>query len=60
MDRKDVPSAGAGESPIVALAPAIAEAIFSATGVRLRSMPLVPNGFRAASLKATQQQPDTA
>ena len=42
IDRKDVPSAGAGESPIVATAPAIAEAIFSATGVRLRSMPLVP------------------
>jgi nicotinate dehydrogenase subunit B len=47
IDRKDVTSAGAGESPIVATAPAIAEAIFSATGVRLRSMPLVPNGLKA-------------
>jgi isoquinoline 1-oxidoreductase len=46
IDRKDIRSAGAGESPIVATAPAIAEAIFSATGVRLRSMPLAPNGVR--------------
>ena len=43
-DRKDLPSAGAGEIPIVAIAPAIANAIFNATGTRLRSMPLVPLG----------------
>jgi isoquinoline 1-oxidoreductase len=49
IDRKDIRSAGAGESPIVATAPAIAEAIFSATGVRLRSMPLAPNGVRGAA-----------
>jgi isoquinoline 1-oxidoreductase len=40
VDRKDLPSAGAGETPIVAAAPAIANAIFDATGKRLRSMPL--------------------
>jgi nicotinate dehydrogenase subunit B len=45
VDRKDVPSAGAGETPIVGLAPAVANAIFNATGVRLRSLPLVPNGL---------------
>jgi isoquinoline 1-oxidoreductase len=44
LDRPDVPSAGAGETPIVALAPAIANAIFAATGVRLRDLPLVPDG----------------
>jgi CO/xanthine dehydrogenase Mo-binding subunit/aerobic-type carbon monoxide dehydrogenase small subunit (CoxS/CutS family) len=44
LDRPDVPSAGAGETPIIALAPAIANAIFDATGVRLRDMPLVPSG----------------
>jgi isoquinoline 1-oxidoreductase len=40
VDRKDLPSAGAGETPIVGLAPAISNAIFDATGARLRSMPL--------------------
>jgi isoquinoline 1-oxidoreductase len=47
LDRKDIPSAGAGETPIVGIAPAIGNAIFSATGVRLRSLPLVPNGLKA-------------
>jgi len=40
LDRKDLPSAGAGECPIVGLAPAIAAAIFDATGERRRAMPL--------------------
>jgi isoquinoline 1-oxidoreductase len=40
LDRKDIPSAGAGETPIVAVAPAVANAIFDATGKRLRAMPL--------------------
>ena len=40
LDRKDLPSAGAGETPIVGLAPAIGNAIFDATGKRLRSLPL--------------------
>jgi nicotinate dehydrogenase subunit B len=44
IDRKDLPSAGAGETPIVAIAPAIGNAIFAASGVRLRSMPLIPDG----------------
>ena len=37
LDRKDIPSAGAGECPMIGLAPAIANAIFDAAGVRLRS-----------------------
>ena len=44
IDRKDLPSAGAGETPIVAVAPAVANAIFAATGKRLRSMPLTGDG----------------
>jgi isoquinoline 1-oxidoreductase len=44
LDRKDLPSAGAGECPIVGIAPAIGNAIFAATGTRLRSLPLVPKG----------------
>lgn len=47
IDRKDIPSAGAGESSLVGVAPAIANAIFDASGVRLRSLPLVPNGLNA-------------
>jgi isoquinoline 1-oxidoreductase len=35
---------GAGETPIVAIAPAIGNAIFDATRVRLRSLPLAPDG----------------
>jgi nicotinate dehydrogenase subunit B len=42
LDRKDIPSAGAGETPIVGIAPAIANAIFNATGERIRSMPMLP------------------
>lgn len=40
LDRKDLPSAGAGETAIVTIAPAIGNAIFMATGKRLRSMPM--------------------
>src|SRR6185437_12920114 len=47
LNRKDLPSVGAGETPIVAIAPALGNAIFDATGVRLRSMPMVPNGLKA-------------
>ena len=45
LDRKDIASAGAGETPIVGLAPAVANAIFNATGVRLRSLPLAAKGL---------------
>jgi nicotinate dehydrogenase subunit B len=45
LDRKDLPPAGAGETAIVGLAPAVANSIFAATGNRLRSLPMVPNGL---------------
>lgn len=48
IDRKDEPSAGAGETPIIAIAPAVGNAIFQATGVRVRSMPLAPHGVPRA------------
>lgn len=44
LDRPDLPSEGGGETPLIALAPALANAIFDATGTRLRSLPLVPDG----------------
>jgi nicotinate dehydrogenase subunit B len=48
IDRKDLAPAGAGETPIMAVAPAIGNAIFDASGVRLRSLPLVPIGLQRA------------
>lgn len=42
IDRKDLPSVGAGEAPIVGIAPAIANAIFEVSGVRLRALPMGP------------------
>jgi CO/xanthine dehydrogenase Mo-binding subunit len=45
VDRKDQRSMGAGETPLTGIAPAVANAIFSAAGVRLRSMPLAPSGL---------------
>jgi nicotinate dehydrogenase subunit B len=48
LDRKDILSAGAGETPIMAVAPAIGNAIFNATGVRLNNLPMVPNGLQSA------------
>jgi CO/xanthine dehydrogenase Mo-binding subunit len=44
VDRPDQPPAGGGETPIIAVAPAIANAIVRACGVRLRAMPLAPSG----------------
>jgi nicotinate dehydrogenase subunit B len=52
LDRKDLPPAGAGETPIVGLAPAIGNAIFDATGVRLRALPLVPHGLNKQKTSA--------
>jgi isoquinoline 1-oxidoreductase len=40
LNRPDLDSAGGGETPIIAIAPAIGNAVFQATGQRLRSMPI--------------------
>ena len=47
LNRKDISSVGAGETPIVGIAPAIRNAIVNATGKRLYRLPLVPDGFEA-------------
>jgi isoquinoline 1-oxidoreductase len=44
LDRPDLPSAGGGETPIIAIAPAVANAVFHATGERIRQMPVRPDG----------------
>lgn len=48
LDRPDTPSAGAGETPLIAVAPAIANAVFQATGIRIRSMPIKLPGSKEA------------
>ena len=40
LNREDLESAGGGETPIIAIAPAVANAVFDATGIRIRSMPI--------------------
>ena len=47
IDRRDIPSAGAGESPITTIAPAIGSALFAASGQRVRQLPLL-NGLYGA------------
>jgi isoquinoline 1-oxidoreductase subunit beta len=48
VENRDIPPAGGGETPIIATAPAIANAVFAASGVRLRSMPLRGEALRRA------------
>jgi isoquinoline 1-oxidoreductase len=52
LNRKDLPSAGAGETGIVGLAPAVGNAIFAATGIRPLNMPM-------ASRSAVPGEPDS-
>jgi nicotinate dehydrogenase subunit B len=52
LDRKDLPSAGAGECPIIAVAPAVAGALHAATGNRVRALPLRgTNGSREPTVE---------
>ena len=48
VENRDIPPAGGGETPIIAAAPAVANAVFAASGVRLRSMPLRGEALRSA------------
>jgi nicotinate dehydrogenase subunit B len=48
LDRKDLPSAGAGETPIMGIAPAVGNAVFDAVGIRLNNLPMIPSGLKAA------------
>jgi isoquinoline 1-oxidoreductase len=40
LDRPDLASAGAGETPIIVIAPAVANAVFRATGKSVNAMPI--------------------
>ena len=47
VNRPDLPSVGAGETPIIGIAPAIANALFNATQTRIRSLPMRSSAHRA-------------
>jgi len=46
LDRPDISSTGSGEAPLVALAPAIRQAIFDITNQKLNQLPMIPNGLK--------------
>jgi CO/xanthine dehydrogenase Mo-binding subunit len=48
IHRTDVPAAGAGETAITLVAAALGNAIFDATGARLRQVPFTPERVKAA------------
>jgi isoquinoline 1-oxidoreductase len=48
VNRPDLPSVGAGETPIIGIAPAIGNALFNAAQVRLRKLPLRNESLRFA------------
>jgi len=48
LNRSDQPPVGAGEPATLPVAPAIANAIFDATGARVRAVPLTPERVKAA------------
>ncbi|MFD2238031.1 molybdopterin cofactor-binding domain-containing protein [Aureimonas populi] len=58
VPRPDEPPLGAGESASVPSAAAIANAIFDATGVRFRELPLTPERVRAALNPLPPPAPD--
>jgi nicotinate dehydrogenase subunit B len=50
IDHKELPPSGAGEPSMRPVAAAIANAIFDATGVRIRQAPFTPDKLKAAGL----------
>jgi CO/xanthine dehydrogenase Mo-binding subunit len=48
IDRPEGPAMGAGETTITLVAAAVGNAIFDATGVRIREVPFTPERVKAA------------
>lgn len=48
LNRPDLASAGGGETPIIAIAPAIGNAVFQASGTRVHAMPIRLPGAKEA------------
>ena len=53
ISRPDQPATGAGEGATIPVAAAISNAVFDATGVRLRTLPFRPESVKAALDAAT-------
>jgi len=51
LDRPSDPSLGAGEATTCVIGPAIANAVYAATGTRIREVPLTPARVKAALTK---------
>jgi nicotinate dehydrogenase subunit B len=56
IDRPELPLLGAGEASTAPVAGALANAIFDATGVRLRTVPFTPARMKAALMKGSGPQ----
>jgi CO/xanthine dehydrogenase Mo-binding subunit len=48
INRPDMPAAGAGETAVTVVAGAVGNAVFDATGARLRQVPFTPDRVKAA------------
>jgi len=48
IDRHDTEATGAGETAITVIAAAVGNAIFDATGIRIRQIPFTPARVKAA------------
>jgi CO/xanthine dehydrogenase Mo-binding subunit len=48
LNRPDKPATGAGETAITIISAAIGNAIFDATGARIRQVPFTPERVKAA------------
>lgn len=56
IDRPDSEAMGAGETAITIVAAAVGNAIFDATGVRIREVPFTPERVKAALAQASRNQ----
>jgi CO/xanthine dehydrogenase Mo-binding subunit len=55
LNRTGVPATGAGEAAITVVAAAIGNAIFDATGARIREVPFTPERVRTALMSVSQR-----